>query len=87
MAPRLFAGAQGGALKGDFGIDQIGIAFARDMPPEGSLSTAIQVSTMPGMNGMNVFYRMAWTVSVGAFASMVINAARESGGENEVAAV
>jgi hypothetical protein len=63
------------------------IAFARDMPPEGSLSTAIQVSTMPGVHGMNVFYRMAWTVSVGAFASMVINAARESGGENEVAAV
>ena len=63
------------------------VVFARDMPAEGSLSMAIQVSTMPGVHGMNVFYRMSWTVSIDAFASMVMHAARESGGDNVIAAV
>ena len=63
------------------------VVFARNtMPDNAGEAMAIQVSTMPGLDRLNVFYRMSWTVSVPAFSNIMLDAARNSG-QGEFAAV
>ena len=56
------------------------VVFARNIMPDARGDPmAIQVSTMPGIERLNVFYRMSWTVSVFTFSNIMLDAARNSG--------
>jgi hypothetical protein len=63
------------------------VVFARNTLPEGpGEPMAIEVHTMPGVDGLNVFHRIAWAVSIPTFSNFMLSAVQNSG-QDEFAAV
>ena len=60
------------------------VVFSRDIR-EGE-PVAICVSTMHGVDGLNVFYRMSWTTSLATFSSLVVDSALRQAQEGETVA-
>lgn len=61
------------------------VVFARDAEPTDPL--AIEVITMDGCPDFNVFYRLRWVISVGAFSNMVLLTATRNHVDAEMVAV